>query len=212
AARIALLELAIDRLGAAGYRYIGMDHFARPEDDLARAQEAGGLHRNFMGYTTHAGCELIGLGMSAISHFGESFSQNHRDVRAWESAIDAGRLPVWRGLALSSDDRVRADVIQSLMCQGAIEFREIEGRHGIDFESYFAEALERVAPLVRDGIVSLSRQQLRATDRGRFVLRMVAMCFDRYLAPAEAHPGGNNGAHPPSATEGAREPRFSSVL
>ena len=212
AARIALLELAIDRLRAAGYRYIGMDHFARPEDDLARAQEAGGLHRNFMGYTTHAGCELIGLGMSAIGHFGESFSQNHRDLRAWESAIDAGRLPVWRGLALSSDDRVRADVIQSLMCQGAVEFREIERRHGIDFESYFAEALERVAPLVRDGIVSLSRRQLQATDRGRFLLRMVAMCFDRYLAPAEAHPGVSNDAPPPRATEGAREPRFSSVL
>lgn len=212
AARIALLELAIDRLGAAGYRYIGMDHFARPEDDLARAQEAGGLHRTFMGYTTHAGCELIGLGMSAISHFGESFSQNHRDLRAWESAIHAGRLPVWRGLALSSDDRVRADVIQSLMCQGAIEFGEIERRHGIDFESYFAEALERVSRLVADGIVSLSDRQLHATDRGRFLLRMVAMCFDHYLAPAEARAGGSNDVPLPSATEGAREPRFSSVL
>jgi oxygen-independent coproporphyrinogen-3 oxidase len=115
-------------------------------------------------------------------------------------------------LALSSDDRVRADVIQSLMCRGAIEFREIERRHGIDFESYFAEALERVAPLVRDGIVSLSGRQLRATDRGRFVLRMVAMCFDLYLAPAEAHPGGSSGAPPPNATDGARDPRFSSVL
>ncbi|HEX8757013.1 MAG TPA: oxygen-independent coproporphyrinogen III oxidase [Steroidobacteraceae bacterium] len=212
AARIALLELAIDRLGAAGYRYIGMDHFARPEDDLARAQDAGGLHRNFMGYTTHAGCELIGLGMSAISHFGGSFSQNHRDLRAWQAAVDAGQLPIWRGLALSGDDRVRADVIQSLMCQGAVDFHDIERRHGVDFESYFAGALQRVAPLVADGIVSLSRRQLRATDRGRFVLRMVAMCFDRYLAPAAAHPGASSGAPPPSATEGAREQRFSSVL
>jgi len=212
AARIALLELAIERLGAARYRYIGMDHFARAKDDLARAQQAGGLHRNFMGYTTHAGCELIGLGMSAISHFGDSFSQNHRDLREWESAVDAGRLPVWRGLTLSSDDRVRAHVIQRLMCQGAVDFREIERRYGIHFESYFAGALERLAPLIADGIVARSGRQLRATDRGRFLLRVVAMCFDRYLAPGEALAAGSNDAPPLQATEWAREPRFSRVV
>jgi oxygen-independent coproporphyrinogen-3 oxidase len=211
-ARVALLELAIDRLGASGYRYIGMDHFARAEDDLARAQEAGGLHRNFMGYTTHAGCELIGLGMSAISHFGDSFSQNHRDLRAWESAVDAGQLPVWRGLALSSDDRVRADVIQSLMCHGAVDFREIERRNDIHFESYFAVALERLASLIADGIVARSGRQLRATEHGRFLLRIVAMCFDRYLASGKVPASVNNDAHLPPAAEGAREPRFSRVV
>lgn len=185
-ARIALLELAIERLVDAGYRYIGMDHFARPEDELARAQAAGELHRNFMGYTTHAGCELIGLGMSAISHFGDSFSQNHRDLSAWEEAIDAGRLPVWRGLALTADDLVRADVIQSLMCNGAVDFPKIETRHGIKFESYFTEALGRCRPLVMDGLAALADGQLRATERGRFLLRIVAMCFDRYLTPAAA--------------------------
>ncbi len=185
AARIALLELAIDRLGGAGYRYIGMDHFALPEDDLARAQAAGGLHRNFMGYTTHAGCELIGLGMSAISHFGDSFSQNPRDLSTWAAAIDAGRLPVWRGLALSTDDRIRADVIQSLMCEGAVDFAAIECRHGIAFETYFAEALERCGALATDGLVTLEGRQLRATESGRFLLRIVAMCFDRYLAARE---------------------------
>ena len=212
AARIALLELAIDRLGAAGYRYIGMDHFARPDDDLARAQEAGDLHRNFMGYTTHAGCELIGLGMSAISHFGDSFSQNHRDLRAWEAAIDAGHLPVWRGLALTSDDRVRADVIQSLMCQGAVDFREIERCHGIHFESYFAGALERLSPLIADGIVARSGRRLRATARGRFLLRLVAMCFDRYLAPAEAPTAKGEDVRLPNVAEAARDARFSSVV
>jgi oxygen-independent coproporphyrinogen III oxidase len=185
-ARIALLELAIDRLAAAGYRYIGMDHFARPEDDLARAQSGGGLHRNFMGYTTQAGCELIGLGMSAISHFGDGFSQNHRDLREWEAALDAGRLPVWRGLALSGDDRVRAEVIQSLMCDGAVDFAKIESRYGIAFESYFAQAFERLAPLVADRLVTLAGRQLRATDRGRYLLRIIAMCFDRYLATNDA--------------------------
>jgi len=212
AARIALLELAIDRLGAAGYRYIGMDHFARPQDDLARAQEAGGLHRNFMGYTTHAGCELIGLGVSAISHFGGSFGQNLRDLHAWEAAIDAGHLPVWRGLTLSSDDRVRADVIQSLMCRGAVDFREIESRHGIDFESYFAEALERVALLVADGVVDLSDRQLRATPRGRYLLRVVAMRFDRHLATVEIPAAVSNDTTASSAAGEPREARFSRVV
>lgn len=183
AARIALLGLAIERLGAAGYRHIGLDHFARPEDDLARAQSSGALHRNFMGYTTHAGCELVGLGMSAISHFGDSFSQNHRDLAAWEAAINDGRLPVWRGLALTADDRIREDVIQRLMCDGAVGFADIESRHGITFESYFAEALERCAPLAAGGLVTLDGREVRATDRGRFLLRRIAMCFDRYLVP-----------------------------
>jgi oxygen-independent coproporphyrinogen III oxidase len=211
-ARIALLELAIDRLGAAGYRYIGMDHFARPEDELARAQAAGALHRNFMGYTTHAGCELIGFGMSAISHFGDSFSQNCRDLSAWEAALDSGRLPVWRGLELTADDRVRADVIQRLMCDGAVDFAAIEDRHGIRFESYFAEALARCGPLVADGLVSFARRRLRATDRGRFLLRVVAMCFDRYLAPPETPAVGNERAKPPKDADTAPETRFSKVV
>ncbi len=211
-ARILLLELAIDRLGAAGYRYIGMDHFARPDDELARAQEAGGLHRNFMGYTTHANCELIGLGMSAISHFGGSFSQNHRDLHAWEAAVDAGQLPVWRGLALSSDDRVRADVIQRFMCQGAVDFRDIERRHGIHFESYFAGALERLAPLIGDGMVTRSGRHLRATERGRFLLRVIAMCFDCYLGSAEKPAARSNPMQAPGATATPPEARFSRIV
>jgi oxygen-independent coproporphyrinogen-3 oxidase len=212
AARIALLELAIERLGAAGYRYIGMDHFARPEDDLARAQAAGGLHRNFMGYTTHAGCDLIGLGMSAISHFGDSFSQSHRDLGAWEAALDAGRLPVWRGLALNADDRVRADVIQRLMCDGAVDFAALESRHGIDFESYFARALEGCGPLADDGLVTIEARRLRATERGRFLLRIIAMCFDRYLATDSAAAGANGQALPPNPAQAGPESRFSRVV
>src|SRR6516162_7208403 len=140
AERLELLRLAIDELSAGGYRYIGMDHFALPDDQLVRAQEAGGLQRNFMGYTTYAGCDLIGLGVSAISHIGESFSQNFRELKKWETALAAGRLPLWRGLALSADDRVRAAVISQLMCQGVIEVRAIEARFGIDFKAYFAES------------------------------------------------------------------------
>ena len=119
--KLGLLQLAVEKLSAAGYRYIGMDHFALPEDDLARAQAAGSLHRNFMGYTTHADCDLVGLGVSAISHIGDSFSQNPRDLTGWEIALDQGHLPVWRGRHLDADDVVRGDVIQQLMCQGYME-------------------------------------------------------------------------------------------
>ncbi len=135
--KLRLLQLAIDTLARAGYRYIGMDHFALPQDDLARAQETGGLHRNFMGYTTHAASDLLGLGVSAISHIGASFSQNPRDLRAWETALDAGRLPVWRGLELDPDDVLRADVIQQVMCQGAIDVAAFEQRYDIHFWAYF---------------------------------------------------------------------------
>src|SRR5690606_392103 len=107
--RLALLELAVERLGDAGYEYIGMDHFALPGDELARARREGGLHRNFMGYTTHAQTDLVGLGVSAISHVGDSYVQNHRDLPAWEAAVDQGRLPLWRGLAMGTDDVLRAE-------------------------------------------------------------------------------------------------------
>lgn len=211
-ARVGLLKLAIDRLGAAGCRYIGKDHFARPQDDLARAQSAGALHRSFMDYTTHAGCDLIGFGMSAISHFGGSFSQNHRDLPTWEAAIDSGRLPIWRGLALTDDDNVRADVIQRLMCDGAVDFAEIESRHGIRFDNYFSEALARCALLVADGLVNIAGRQLRATDRGRFLLRVVAMCFDRYFTPIKAPMAGNEGVEPLEGVNTAPETRFSQVV
>jgi oxygen-independent coproporphyrinogen-3 oxidase len=179
--KLALLQLAIDRLSVAGYRHIGMDHFALPEDDLAMAQEAGSLHRNFMGYTTHADCDLIGLGVSAISHIGDSFSQNPRELPAWESAIDAGRLPVWRGLELSFDDQVRADVIQQLMCNGVIDFDAIEARHDIDFEEYFADAMPRLSPLIQEGLAAVEGRRIIATPRGRLLLRIIAMCFDNHL-------------------------------
>jgi oxygen-independent coproporphyrinogen-3 oxidase len=181
ATKLALLQLAISRLSEAGYRHIGMDHFALPDDDLSVAQEAGSLHRNFMGYTTHVECDLVGLGVSAISHIGDSFSQNPRDLAPWESAIDQGRLPVWRGLALSHDDQVRADVIQQLMCHGAVDIASIEWRHGIEFTCYFAEAFERLAPLVDDGLVECDARRIAATSRGRLLLRIIAMCFDGYL-------------------------------
>ena len=180
-AKLRLLQLAIERLTAAGYRYIGMDHFALPEDELSKAQDAGTLQRNFMGYTTHAECDLLGLGVSAISHVGHSFSQNARDLSDWEAAIDQDRLPVWRGLELSSDDVIRADVIQQWMCLGYIDIGAVERRHAIDFLSYFGEALRRLSPLISDGLVSVVGSFISVTPRGRLLLRSVATCFDRYF-------------------------------
>lgn len=196
--KLALLGLAIDKLSAAGYRYIGMDHFALPEDDLARAQEANNLHRNFMGYTTHADCDLIGLGMSAISHIGDSFSQNARDLPTWESALDQGRLPVWRGMEMDRDDVLRSEVIQQLMCQGEIDIGAIENRYDIDFDEYFSDSLHRLPDLVADGLAEVQPSRIIATSRGRLLLRIIAMCFDRYLTHTAASP--------------AARPRYSRVI
>ncbi len=180
-AKLGLLQLAIEKLTAAGYVYIGMDHFALPDDDLAIAQAHGGLHRNFMGYTTHADTDLVGLGVSAISHIGDCYSQNPRDLPSWQAAIDDGRLPVFRGMRLSEDDQLRADLIQGLMCQGEVPVAPLERRYGIDFGDYFAESLEKLRPLAADGLVRIKPGKIVATSQGRLLLRNIAMCFDRYL-------------------------------
>lgn len=180
-ARLELLCLAIERSSAAGYRYIGMDHFALPGDDLGRAQETGGLHRNFMGYTTHADSDLIGLGVSAISHVGDSYSQNLRGLGQWESAVDRGGLPVWRGMELDKDDVLRADAIQQLMCRGEIDIAGLEHRYRLDFRAYFADSLKQLQTLAEDGLVRIDHNVIAATSRGRLLLRIIAMCFDRYL-------------------------------
>jgi oxygen-independent coproporphyrinogen-3 oxidase len=152
-----LLQLAIEKLTAAGYVYIGMDHFALPDDDLALAQARGSLHRNFMGYTTHADSDLVGVGVSAISHIGATFSQNPRDLPTWQAAIDEGRLPVFRGMQMSEDDRLRADLIQHLMCQGELPISALERRYAIDFGDYFRDALARLEPMIDDGWSASSR-------------------------------------------------------
>jgi len=182
--KLSLLQLAIEKLSQAGYCYIGMDHFALPEDELAIAQERGDLHRNFMGYTTHADSDLIGLGVSSISHIGESFSQNPRDLGSWEIAVESGHLPIWRGMQLSEDDVIRADLIQHWMCQGEIDIPKFEERHDIYFHEYFAEDLKKLRALQDDDLVTISPTRLKATSRGRLLLRIIAACFDAYLNPS----------------------------
>ena len=186
--KLALLGLAVEKLSAAGYQYIGMDHFALPEEDLSRAQRAGQLHRNFMGYTTHADTDLLGLGVSAISHIGATYSQNPRDLASWEDAVDQGQLPVWRGVALSADDQLRAELIQQLMCQGEVDGAVLGQRHGVDFQQYFAEDLRSVQRLQEDGLAEYRDGVVRASEPGRPLLRLLAMCFDPYLRAAHEQP------------------------
>jgi oxygen-independent coproporphyrinogen-3 oxidase len=190
AERLALLGLTIRTLTDAGYRYIGMDHFALPADELARAQEHGTLQRNFQGYSTHGACDMIGLGMTSIGRIGDAYVQNAQDILGYYAALDAGRLPVARGLVLDADDRIRGDAIQRIMCDGVIEISPFEARHQIDFAVYFARELMQLRKLATDGLIVLSPTRIAATARGRLLLRIVAMCFDAYLSrPREVAPG-----------------------
>ena len=182
--KLALLQQTVARFGRAGYEYIGMDHFARPDDELAQARRRGGLQRNFQGYSTRAGLELVGLGMSSIGSLDDTYSQNFRRIDQYYAALDAGRLPVEKGLRLSAEDRLRRDVIMDLMCRDGVLFADINRRHGIDFTSHFAAELQRLRPLQDDGLVVREPGAIRVTPAGRLLLRPIAMVFDAYLAQA----------------------------
>jgi oxygen-independent coproporphyrinogen III oxidase len=179
-----IFRTALALFTAAGYEYIGMDHFARPDDELARARRNRTLHRNFQGYTTKAGTDLLGLGVSAIGAIGDSFVQNRRELTEYRQAIEADGAATFRGFRLSFDDRVRRTVIGNLLCHGVVVFAEIESAFSIDFRDYFAAALESLAGCVADGLVEISGTEIRATPLGRVFLRNLAMPFDAYL-PAQ---------------------------
>jgi oxygen-independent coproporphyrinogen-3 oxidase len=182
--RLQLLALTVERLTEAGYVYIGMDHFALPDDDLARAMRDGSLHRNFQGYSTHGDCDLIGLGVSAIGAVGNSYSQNRKDLSGYYTALDQGRLPVERGIALSIDDVLRREIIQQLMCKGELCIRQIESRYALDFNNYFANELVALNALAVDGLITSGVDTIHVTERGRSLLRTIAMVFDAYLPRA----------------------------
>ncbi|WP_434610575.1 oxygen-independent coproporphyrinogen III oxidase [Pseudomonas sp. R1-7] len=180
--KLELLELTINRLTAAGYVYVGMDHFALPDDELVRARAEGSLQRNFQGYSTHADCDLIGLGVSSIGKIGDSYSQNVKELSQYYARLDEGVLPVQRGYRLSDDDRLRREVISELMCHGRIDFGRIEAAHGIRFADYFGEALGRLQELVGDGLLDIRNDSLVLLPQGQLMMRNVAMAFDAYLA------------------------------
>jgi oxygen-independent coproporphyrinogen-3 oxidase len=186
AEKLALLGTAIRELTRAGYRYIGMDHFAVASDPLARAQVAGTLQRNFQGYSTHGQCDLVGLGMSAISHVDGCYAQNLRDLPAYYRALEQRALPIARGLVLEAEDELRAEVIQSIMCSGRVDFYDFERRFGIRFDAHFSRELAQLAPLATDGLVRLHESGFTVTPRGRLLLRVVAMAFDASFQRPEA--------------------------
>ena len=181
--KLQLMTLAIGRLTRAGYLYIGMDHFARPDDELAVAQTLGQLARSFQGYSTHGG-DLIGLGVSAIGQVGPTYYQNLKDLDAYYATLDAGRLPVLRGLELSADDLVRRAVIHGLMCHFRLSIEAIELSHLIDFPSYFAVELRELQALAGEGLVELAPDWITVTPKGRLLVRAIGMVFDRYLREA----------------------------
>jgi len=183
--KLAILEHTIDKLAHSDYVYIGMDHFALPDDDLVKAQGNRTLQRNFQGYSTHSECDLVALGVSAIGSIGNAFSQNTTSTTEYEAFLDEGNLPVTRGIEVDADDLLRADVIEQLMCYDRLAFANFDSEHGVEFRSYFSDELESLEPLADDGLVSLSHQDITITPKGRLLLRSIAMVFDRHLHQIE---------------------------
>ncbi len=179
--KITMLGSALKAFIAAGYVYVGMDHFALPDDDLAIAKRQGRLHRNFQGYSTQPDCDLISLGVSAIGRVGSTYSQNAKTIEEYYDHLNHGRFPVVRGLALSRDDIVRRAVIMAIMCQGALQYEAIELAYMLDFKSYFADEMEALKALEEIDMLQLEEDGLQVTDTGWFFVRAVAMVFDRHL-------------------------------
>ncbi len=180
--KLDILKMTIDRLTEAGYVFIGMDHFARPDDELATAQRDGTLYRNFQGYSTHSNCDLVGLGVTSIGMVGATYSQNVRTPEEYYEQIDAGHLPVFRGIELDHDDEVRRDVITRLICHFALDFAAVETAWGIRFEDYFASELDQLSGMEQDGLLELDASGIRVLPRGRLLIRNICMTFDKYLA------------------------------
>jgi oxygen-independent coproporphyrinogen-3 oxidase len=179
--KLDMLALCIEKLTDAGYVYIGMDHFAKPDDELATAQREGQLQRNFQGYSTHAEADMVSCGVSAISAVGDSYAQNEKSLERYYAALDRGELPVARGLARTRDDAVRHAVIQRLMCDFTIDVPAFEHAHGVNFAEYFAREMPALRSFEADGLLALGRRAIEVTRKGRLLIRNVAMIFDAYL-------------------------------
>lgn len=179
--KLDMLQYCVQTLTERGYVFIGMDHFAKPDDELSVALEKGLLQRNFQGYSTYADCDLVAIGVSSIGKIGNTYSQNERDIDAYYAAIDEGRLPVMRGYQLNQDDILRRNIIQDLMCRFALDYRVYEDISGTPFDRYFKDELADLEKLADLGLVSLNKQGLTVTPKGRFLIRNIAMVFDYHL-------------------------------
>ncbi|MHC8292934.1 oxygen-independent coproporphyrinogen III oxidase [Pseudomonas sp. LB3P58] len=181
AQKLEILQGTIEQLTQAGYRYIGMDHFALPDDELAIAQEESTLQRNFQGYTTHGHCDLIGLGVSAISQIGDLYCQNSSDLNQYQNTLASAQLATSRGLLCNADDRLRRAVIQQLICTFSLEFAEIEHAFNVDFQGYFGELWPQLQGMADDGLIELDNERITVLPAGRLLVRSVCMVFDAYL-------------------------------
>jgi len=185
--KLDILSMAVDKLTGAGYVYIGMDHFAKPEDELAVAQRQGRLHRNFQGYSTHSDCDLVALGVSAIGKIGPTYSQNYRELEDYYDALDRDQLPIMRGLELNADDLVRRAIIQALMCHFELSKESFNIAYLIDFDQYFATEMEELREYEREGLLEISPQWISVTPKGRMLIRNICMIFDKYLRTRTEH-------------------------
>ncbi|HUT40285.1 MAG TPA: oxygen-independent coproporphyrinogen III oxidase [Gammaproteobacteria bacterium] len=181
AEKLEILQLTIERLTGAGYVYIGMDHFARPDDELARAQQEGRLYRNFQGYSTHAGCDLVAMGITSIGSVGNTYAQNVKTLEAYHERIDNGHLPVYRGVVLSADDVLRRNVITDLICHFYLDIRVIEEKYQITFNDYFSNGIGQLEAMQDDGLLTVDAQAIRVLPAGRLLIRNICMVFDSYL-------------------------------
>ena len=179
--KLNILQMCIDKLQDAGYVYIGMDHFAKESDDLVKAQREGSLHRNFQGYSTHADCDMIAMGITAIGRVGDNYSQNVRTIEEYENYLKQNKIPVFRGIELEDDDVLRREIINSLMCNNKLDIKKLEKRWRFSFESYFKSSLKNLQQMADDGLLEISKTELSITTTGRPLARSICMQFDRYL-------------------------------
>ncbi|MES2047733.1 MAG: oxygen-independent coproporphyrinogen III oxidase [Pseudomonadota bacterium] len=180
--RLQIFLMSVRRLLDAGYIYIGLDHFSKPDDELNKARLDKSLHRNFQGYTTRADCDLIGFGVSAIGKVGHSYSQSVRTIKAYYEHLDADQLPIEKGFSLTDDDVLRRQVIMELMCSGPVDFAAINRTHGIDFLSYFAAELAQLQQYEEAELIKVDQHSIQVTPKGRMFVRAVGMVFDKFLA------------------------------
>lgn len=179
--KLKILQMTIEKLQRAGYVYIGMDHFAKKTDDLVKAQKKGTLHRNFQGYSTHANCDIVAMGITAISCIGDNYSQNVRTIEEYETCLNEQKIPVFRGIELEADDVLRREIISQLMCNNRLDIKRLEEKWGINFRVYFESALAHLQTMAEDGLIEITRERLTVTPSGRLLVRTVCMEFDRYL-------------------------------
>lgn len=180
--KLEILQMVGSKLSEAGYVYIGMDHFAKPNDELAVAQREGKLYRNFQGYSTHSDCDLIGLGVTSIGRVADAYVQNYKELDEYDAAINQGKLPVFRGVELNEDDKLRREVIRQLICHFELNFASIESQFNIVFSDYFKSELANLQSMQNDGLLQLDANGIQVLSAGRLLIRNICMIFDKYLA------------------------------